>query len=291
MAAVKKFLFETRFETGEGRGPAGGSRAAARPVYAYTEDDLVAAREEAFNEGKAAGFEQAQASVANRTAEALAKIADLLATADCGLSETVDAIKRDSVEAALTVVRKAMPELSRSHAVAEIEALVAGCLDKVLDEPRVVIRAHDTLLDALKERIEPLAERCGYAGKIVLLAEPHMSLSDCRVEWADGGAERDTKRLWEEIDGAVKRFLAVLGRKRHCRPAAASAGGRDGADEALRGAAHDAPARRSDLPSARAPENAEVVETDTETEAAGAGAAPAQATEAVGPQPAPTLEQ
>jgi flagellar assembly protein FliH len=290
MAAVKKFLFETRFEAGDGRGPAGGARA-ARPVYAYTEDDLTSAREGAFDEGKAAGFEQAQASVANRAAEALARIADQLAAADRQLGETIDAIKRDAVEAALTVVRKAMPELSRSHALAEIEALVAGCLDKVLGEPRVVIRAHDAMLDALKERIEPLAERCGYGGKIVLLAEPDMSQSDCRVEWADGGAERDTSRLWEDIDGAVKRFLAVLERQGRCRPAAASPAGRTGADEALPPTPGDAPARSSDFPADGAPENAAVGETETETEAAGPGTVPSQAGETVAAQPAPALDK
>lgn len=252
MAAVKKFLFDTHFEAGDGGGPGGGARA-ARPVYAYTEDDLAAARQLAFDEGKAAGFEQAQASIANRATEALARIADQLAAADRQIGETIDAIKRDAVEAALTVVRKAMPEFSRHHALAEIEAVVAGCLDRVLGEPRVVIRAHDAMLDALKERIEPLAERCGYGGKIVLLAEPDMSPSDCRVEWADGGAERDTSRLWEDVDGAVKRFLAVLERQGGSRPAAG--------------------------------------ETETETEAAGRGGAPSRASETVAARAKPAPDK
>ena len=34
-----------------------------------------------------------------------------------------------------------------------------------------------------------------------------MSPSDCRIEWADGGAEFDSGRIWQEIDRALERML------------------------------------------------------------------------------------
>jgi flagellar assembly protein FliH len=41
-------------------------------------------------------------------------------------------------------------------------------------------------------------------------ADPHMSLGDCRLDWGDGGVERDTARSWTEIDRAVESALGKL---------------------------------------------------------------------------------
>ena len=48
------------------------------------------------------------------------------------------------------------------------------------------------------------------AGRIVLLADETLGLGDARVEWADGGAERDTGRLMRDIDGALARALDTI---------------------------------------------------------------------------------
>jgi flagellar assembly protein FliH len=59
----------------------------------------------------------------------------------------------------------------------------------------------------LSEKIDTIATRRGFAGKVVLLAETSVAPGDCRIEWADGGVERDSARLWRDIDLAVARLL------------------------------------------------------------------------------------
>ncbi len=43
----------------------------------------------------------------------------------------------------------------------------------------------------------------------MLLADEALSLEGGRIEWADGGAERDPHRLMNEIDAALARILAA----------------------------------------------------------------------------------
>src|SRR3546814_20658275 len=62
--------------------------------------------------------------------------------------------RRDSLEAALTVVRKLFPQLARSHGLDELHAVVEQCLERLRDEPQVVIRCADADLDALQTRAE-----------------------------------------------------------------------------------------------------------------------------------------
>ena len=71
----------------------------------------------------------------------------------------------------------------------------------------MVIRVADEILDPLKERIQKIATDAGFAGQVILLAEQGLTGPDCHMEWADGGAEYDTERLWQDIENAVGGYL------------------------------------------------------------------------------------
>src|SRR3546814_7421477 len=100
------------------------------------------------------------------------------------------------------------PQLARSHGLDELHAVVEQCLERLRDEPRVVIRCADADLDALQTRAEQAAARSGFEGKLVFLADERLKTGDLRVEWADGGAERNQTALWPEIDAVIARVPA-----------------------------------------------------------------------------------
>jgi len=210
MAATRKFLFDTNFDKVEALGAAPSRRAPVAPSVTMTEEELSDIRAECFAQGRDKGVEEARAMAETLAAQALARIEERLADALAGIDSAKDAIKRDAVRAAIFVVHKLAPGFAKSADMAEIEALVAACLGQVMDEPRVVVRVHDSLLDVLKDRIAALAERSGFGGRVVLIADENLNAADCRVEWADGGAERDTEWMWSQIEGVVQRFLSSL---------------------------------------------------------------------------------
>ena len=55
---------------------------------------------------------------------------------------------------------------------------MGAVITELIDEPRMVIRVADEDLDALSERIDTIAKRRGFAGKVVLLAEPSVAAGD-----------------------------------------------------------------------------------------------------------------
>src|SRR5690606_37352563 len=118
-------------------------------------------------------------------------------------------MQEQSVQLALSLVRKLLPTLSQKGALDEVEKMITECLTEAFDEPRIVIRVHDNLLDSLKEKIDTLTASRGFTGKIVLLAEPTITHEgDCRIEWADGGVERNTQKTWQDIEKIAARALA-----------------------------------------------------------------------------------
>mgnify|MGYP004704999233 CR=1 FL=1 len=71
----------------------------------------------------------------------------------------------------------------------------------------VVLRVSQHLFEPIRQRLTELAQKTGFAGKFVLLADDALGPVDCRLEWADGGAERITDRLAREIDAVLERAL------------------------------------------------------------------------------------
>lgn len=203
MAAPQKYLFDVSFDM---PGPLPGMPG-AEPHF--TRADLEAARAEGIAEGREAAFAEAAAAVEERIAASL----DAIGRHATAMLELREALSRDTQVRAIgvlrTVLEKAVPALCRKDPLAEIEAMVTECLAEVLDEPRLVLRVSDALFDAVQQRIAGVAQTSGYAGKVILLADAALAACDGRVEWADGGAERDTSRMAHDIDACLTRALAA----------------------------------------------------------------------------------
>lgn len=205
MQQAKKFLFKSNFDD------APSNNGSVKPPQMFTEEDLEAARKQGVQEGTAAGRREIEAKTENVTAMTLQKIGKGILDLSAAQSQSHQSNARNAAELAKAITRKVLPEISRHGALAEIEAMVCKCLGDHFDEPRIVIRVHDSLLDSLRTCLDTTAANAGFAGKFVLLAEDSLQITECRVEWADGGAERDEARLWKEIEEATQRFISQLG--------------------------------------------------------------------------------
>ena len=200
MESSSKFMFETSFEGPEVDPPGAAKTPRAQT---FTEEELAAARELARAEGLAEGLEQARKEFDVSTNAALGEIARQLTSAQY----TADKLRSESLALALTVARKLAPALMAREPMAEIEAFIGECLADVVDEPRVVVRVNEALLANMAEWVDELTAANGFHGKIVVIAEESLAGSDCRIEWADGGADRCGEHLESEIDAAVARYL------------------------------------------------------------------------------------
>ena len=60
---------------------------------------------------------------------------------------------------------------------------------------------------ASRSSLVQVTAAAGYTGRIILFADPALKAGDARVEWADGGAERDSAAIWRDIDSAIQRFV------------------------------------------------------------------------------------
>ena len=207
MNAPRKFLFDTTFEPSE---PAGAPRSVEKKqIKTFTEEELATARDDGFAAGKEAGQKAAEDLIERDIARTLESMTEQLTGLGKAQAEAVERRGRETIEAALVIIRKLFPSLAETHGMTEIEGIISDCLARLRGEARIVIRVADAVLDAVNERVTALAAKAGFEGKVVLIAQEDLQAGDVRVEWADGGAERDSGSLWREIDTVVARAIGV----------------------------------------------------------------------------------
>ena len=202
MATARKYLFDVSFDQV-------ASKPAAEPEQPpeekFTRAELEAAQAAARAEGRNAGLTEANEAATAKAAAALATLADclksLFATADAAAAQT----QREAIEALRIIVAKVLPATAAKGALAEIEAFAAKCLIDAIDEPRAVLRVAPEVYEPVRGQLEAMAAASGFGGRIVLLADESLAASDARLEWADGGVERNTAELLREADAAMAR--------------------------------------------------------------------------------------
>jgi flagellar assembly protein FliH len=199
MAMPQKFNFDVSFDH------LGVPSARSATERRFTRDELEATRHSALAQGHAAGLAEAAKSAQALTADALAQIAEGLATLLAAQDAARIDMQRRAVATVQTMVTKLFPGLAAKDPLAEVEAFATKCLHEAIDEPRVVVRVAQEIYEPLRERLDALASAAGYAGRIVLLIDDAIAAGDARVEWADGGAERNLAGQCAEINELLER--------------------------------------------------------------------------------------
>lgn len=227
MATIQKFLFERAFD--EGRSPprhdevedesetvaeAMPEETPPEPTFTLTEveQQLAGARAEAYGRGFAEGQEKGRGDAETEAQEALTAA---LTRVEGELTRLVaaelaarGARQENTMRLVLAIVRKLLPAYIAQHGAAEIEAAVSTFLTELVDEARLIIRVHEKWLDPLRQRIDDMAARHGFAGQVSVLADPRLTELDVRADWGDGGAERDPQALWQEVERIAGDLLA-----------------------------------------------------------------------------------
>lgn len=199
MTASQKFTFDVSFDHLGAQSPR--SLAERR----FTRAELEATRQAGLAEGHAAGLEEAATSAQSLTASSLSAIAGGIAALIAAHDATAADTQRRAAAAMHAIIAKLLPGLAAKDPLGEAQAFAIKCLHEAIAEPRVVLRVAGELYELLRENIDTLASAAGYAGRIVLLSDDTIAPGDARVEWADGGAERDFAAQCAEIEALLAR--------------------------------------------------------------------------------------
>lgn len=214
-ATLKKFMFETDFDSEpepepvdlEPEEPEEEEPEPEIIVPTFSEEEMATARNDGFAAGKQEGQQETSVSVEARIAETLtlidAKCADLFETQKNESAE----LSRAAVSVAMEIAHKIMPSMAEDTALNEIERVIQSVFAKIVEEPNVTINVHPELVEALGSRIETMSKSRTYEGNIHVQPDPSAEIGDCRLEWSNGGTERNSADMWRDIDDIVDKYL------------------------------------------------------------------------------------
>ncbi len=199
MGTPAKYLFDVDFADG-------GER---KQTIALTEHTRKLAETEdgAHRRGYAEAQRDGKLDADRRVAAALEHIAAGLAAANDALDAIETRLECEAVAVAVAVGRKLAPALIEREPFAEIGALASDCLRQLVATPHLAVRVNDALYAATREKLDEIVRARGFEGRLVVLAEPHIAAGDCRIEWADGGINRDSAAADAAIGEAVAGYI------------------------------------------------------------------------------------
>lgn len=179
--------------------PAAAEPEVIRPVF--TTEELAAARDAAFAEGRDLGLAEAAAHHEVALEAASRSVAAQLAALRAEARTAAEAAAQGVAHLLLETLGALFPTLCARHGAAEAEAVLRVLLPGLGEEPALRLRANPRLLPGLHAelaRLDPaLAARTEFVPSEI--AAP----GDIEMSWQHGGASRDAASLWAAVADAL----------------------------------------------------------------------------------------
>ncbi len=171
------------------------------PSYSKEElDEAVKLAEEAAYEK---GFQTATSDISARQEVLLNDIKNQLMAIFAGLEAKTATIESSALVFAIDLVKKLLPTLEQERAAAEVKNFLADNFSSFAAQDTLSFAFHPDVISEVADSIGRLAEQNDFEGKIAVHKDNSLGLSDCRVEWKNGGVERKTEQLLAKVEDMV----------------------------------------------------------------------------------------
>ena len=186
-----------------------------RQSRVMTDARIAEIQDTARAEGYAEGLAQGERTEVARAAAALTAAGQKIANDAVSVLQSIDAADRQSRTEGLELARaigvKLAANLVSARPEAELDPLIAECLQSLERAPHLVVRCNPALAEKLEQITEAHMAAAGFSGRLIVLTDPDIAPGDGRLEWADGGLVRDMNAILGEIDAAITAYCAASG--------------------------------------------------------------------------------
>ena len=180
----------------------------------FSAEELESARAQALSEGRMNGlaegrdaaWKEAMASIEKQNSDTLTTIAASLNKAMTTLEKSAENAFSTAVEIAVAVCKKAVPSLCETNALEEVRLLLEKNLHFLKDEPKISLRLNPSLADPIKPVVTDLVKKEAYAGRIAVVRDENVPVGDCRVEWKNGGLEKNLQEVLNHTEELINLY-------------------------------------------------------------------------------------
>ncbi|MEO0393741.1 MAG: hypothetical protein AAF213_10940 [Pseudomonadota bacterium] len=181
------------------------------PPPGVTLDELARARAEAYEQGLADGQQTVEATAQNSIAVALqhvAKVADYLLKHDAQQRQEVE---RQVLDGTLAMTKRLFPHLADQGTLERLSDFARQTLNDHADEREILIAVPQGSAKPLQDDLKAVLESRGMTDRVKIVEDQTLAVTDCRITWANGGANMLIDRIWNAIEQAAEQALATHG--------------------------------------------------------------------------------
>lgn len=169
-------------------------------VITFTEEEVAEKENKARTEGYEAGYQQAKSEQQEEQNRLLSEINNRLMMLSADMSAQTKEIDNQAISLSQAIIHKLIPVLEKAQAEKLVKAFLEKNFAQFKNENKLAFYFHPEALSYIQEEIAHLANIHDYEGKISLHKDETMQVSDCRVEWENGGVERSSTKMLDKAD-------------------------------------------------------------------------------------------
>lgn len=169
-------------------------------IITYTEEEVQEKENKARAEGYDAGYKQAQTEQQEEHNRLLAEINNHLMLLSADMSSQTKAADNQLINLSTAIIHHLIPVIEKEQAQNLVTNFLEKNFSQFKNESKLSFYFHPQTLPYVQEEIAHLANIHDYEGKISLHKDEQMQVADCRVEWENGGVERNSIKMLDKID-------------------------------------------------------------------------------------------
>ena len=169
-------------------------------IVTFTEEEVAEKENQARTTGYEEGYKQAQSEQLAEKNRLLSEINNRLMMLSADASSQNKEVDNQIISLSSSVLHKLIPVVEKEQAKKLVKNFLEKNFLQFKNESKIAFYFHPEALPYVQEEIAHLANINDYEGKISLHKDDNMQISDCRVEWENGGVERDSRKMLDKMD-------------------------------------------------------------------------------------------
>lgn len=170
----------------------------------YSEEEVAEKVRLAREEGYENGFKTARSGIEAESQTVLNEINNRLLTLLADADKEKKRLEEQFLQMAKEIVIKLVPVLEAENAEALVNKFITENFANFTAESKISFYLNPEIIGAVRENIAKLAGRHDFEGKISLHKDAALPLCDCRIEWENGGVERNSAALRDKVENLLE---------------------------------------------------------------------------------------
>lgn len=166
----------------------------------YTQEELDQEIKRSEERGYERGYQLASSEQEQRTEELLNNINTRLIALLAESAQNDEKREQQSLRFTMDVITKLFPTLEKEQAVSEINKFMTDNFPNFRREAYLSFSFNPEVISEVSSIIAKLANSNDFEGKISVHKDASLGASDCRIEWENGGVERNTHKMLEKVN-------------------------------------------------------------------------------------------